>query len=46
MKVKTILYCNPFCFVGFGPGTSNVSRKMLGMDEVAWREMEQARLFE
>ena len=31
-------------YAGFGPATANNFRKMLGMEEVVWEEMKQARL--
>lgn len=33
-------------YAGFGPGTANIFRKMLGMKEVVYEEMKQTRLIE
>jgi hypothetical protein len=31
-------------YAGFGPSTANSIRKLIGLDEVKWDEMKQARL--
>jgi len=37
-KVNLAIAANNRCYAGFGPGTANMVRKMIGLEESVWKD--------